>query len=63
MEIAHVSKTLQKKRGWLSISRDYKKIIAQGKTLQQLIAKLKIKGNPNGYIVHSPSQEITSYVG
>ncbi|GEM_PF-3354191 len=63
MKVIHVGKTLQKRNGWLSISRDYKKIIAQGKTLQQLIANLKRKSNPNGYIVHSPSQEITSYVG
>lgn len=62
MQAISIDKTLQKKSGWLSISSDNKKIIAQGKTLQELIKKLKKMGNPKGSISPIP-KDYTSYIG
>lgn len=63
MKKIQVSKSLQKMTGWLSVSADYEKIIARGKTLKELIEQLKKKGNPDGLIIHSPPQKFSSYVG
>ena len=58
-----LSKLLKgKKSGWISISKDYKKIIAQGKTLQELVKKLESKGNPEGYTMRA-SADFSRYVG
>ncbi len=41
---------LQGKTGWVSISPDHKKIIAEARTLKTLVKKIKALGNPQGYI-------------
>lgn len=48
--------------GWVSISRDYKKIIAAGKTLKTLIQKLDKMGNPEGYLMKA-AKDYSNYVG
>ena len=48
--------------GWVSISRDYKKVIAQAKTLDELIKKIENKGNPDGVITRV-TPGFSSYVG
>lgn len=62
MGIINLTHIIEGKTGWVSISLDYKKVIAQGKTLRQLIQKLKKMGNPNGYITNSV-KDYSSYVG
>lgn len=57
-----LTKTLKGKNKWVSLSKDYKKVIAEGKTLQDLLRELKKKGNPEGYILRS-ANDYSSYVG
>ncbi len=52
MKKANLIKILQGyTSGWVSISRDYKKVIASGKTLSTVVVKLKKMGNPEGYLM------------
>lgn len=51
MKPIDLTKILQGKTGWASISRDNKKVIAQAKTLKTLVEKLKKMGNPEGHIM------------
>ncbi|MFH1832910.1 MAG: hypothetical protein ABH816_01950 [Candidatus Levyibacteriota bacterium] len=62
MKTINLAKILKGKTGWVSISSDYKKIIAYGKTLNELLAELKKMGNPKGYIMKS-AKDYSSYVG
>ena len=48
--------------GWVSISKDYKKIIDSGKTLESLLKKLEEKGNPDGYLMKA-AKNYSGYVG
>ncbi len=48
--------------GWVSISKDYKKIIAAGKTLKTLIQKLDKMGNPEGYLMKA-AKDYSNYIG
>lgn len=48
--------------GWVSISKDYKKIIAVGKTLKTLIQKLDKMGNPEGYLMKA-AKDYSNYIG
>lgn len=48
--------------GWVSISKDYKKVIASGKTLDTLLGKLKKMGNPEGYLMKA-AKDYSGYVG
>lgn len=47
----NITKTLNKRSGWVSLSRDYKKVIASDKTLSGLLTKLGRLGNPAGYLM------------
>lgn len=62
MKTINLARLLKGKTGWVSISSDYKKIIAYGKTLSELLGKLKKMGNPKGYIMKS-AKDYSSYVG
>lgn len=62
MAVIDLTKTLKGKRGWVSVSPDNKKVIAQGKTLKELLLRLKKLGNPNGSIMIS-AQDFSRYVG
>ncbi|MBI2613903.1 MAG: hypothetical protein HYW62_03950 [Candidatus Levybacteria bacterium] len=62
MAVTNLTKTLKGKIGWVSVSNDNKKIIAQGKTLRQLLARLKHLGNPKGFIMVA-AKDYSSYVG
>ena len=48
--------------GWVSISRDYKKIIASGKTLNTVLKKLEKMGNPDGYLMKT-TKDYSGYIG
>ena len=48
--------------GWVSISKDHRKVIAQGKTLDELVKKLEKRGNPKGVITRITTG-FSSYVG
>ena len=48
--------------GWVSISKDNKKVIASSKTLETLLTKLHKMGNPDGYIMKA-AKDYNSYVG
>ena len=48
--------------GWVSISKDYKRVIASGKTLKSLLVKLAKKKNPDGYLMRAV-KDYSGYVG
>lgn len=48
--------------GWVSISKDYKKVIASGRTLKSLLKKLNKMGNPDGYLMKA-AKDYSGYVG
>lgn len=62
MGVVNLVKTLKGKTGWVSLSPDNKKIIAQGKTLKDLIQKLGKMGNPEGHIMNV-AKDYSQYVG
>ena len=48
--------------GWVSISKDYKKVIASGRTLKILLQKLEKMGKPKGYLMKA-ARDYSGYVG
>ena len=62
MKVIDLKKVLKGKTGWVSLSSDYKKIIVQGRSLDDLLRKLKGKGNPDGYIMRA-ARDYSNYVG
>jgi len=48
--------------GWISISQDYKRIIAHGKNLKSLLKKIDKMGNPKGYLMRA-AKDYSGYVG
>lgn len=48
--------------GWISITKDHRKVIAHGKTLDDLVKKLEKRGNPEGVITRVTTG-FSSYVG
>ncbi len=63
MQVINLIKTLKNyKSGWVSISKDNKKVIASAKTLEVLLVKLKKMNNPEGYIMKA-AKDYSSYVG
>lgn len=48
--------------GWVSISKDYRKVLASGKTLNILIKKLEKMGIPDGYLMRA-AKDYSGYVG
>lgn len=48
--------------GWVSISKDYKKVIASGKTLNTLLKKLDGMGSPDGYLMKA-AKDYSGYIG
>ena len=63
MSVTNLSKTLRgQTSGWVSISKDYKKIIAKDKSLKELLKKLKKIGNPDGYLMKA-AKDYSRYVG
>ncbi len=48
--------------GWVSISKDYNKVIASGKSLKALLKKLEKMGNPDGYLMKA-AKDYSTYVG
>ncbi len=62
MGVINLTKTLKGKIGWISLSKDYKKVIAQAKTLKELVVKLNKMGNPEGHIMNA-AKDYSRYVG
>ena len=62
MAVVNLTKILKGKSGWVSISKDNKKVIAQAKNLKNLVVKLKKMGNPDGYIMIA-SPDYSNYAG
>lgn len=58
----NMTKTLSKKTGWVSLSVNYKKVIASDKTLSGLLTKLGKQGNPAGYLMKA-AQSYSRFVG
>lgn len=50
------------KTGWVSISKDNKKVISSARSLKALLAKLQKLGNPDGYIMKA-ARDYNNYVG
>ncbi len=62
MKPISLKKVLKGKSGWVSLSQDYKKVIAEGVTLQGLLRKLNRMGNPKGFITNV-AEDYSKYVG
>lgn len=62
MAVVNLVKTLRGKTGWVSLSADKKKVIAEGKTLKEVVEKLKKMGNPKGFMMPI-TKDFSSYVG
>jgi hypothetical protein len=62
MGVVNLTKTLRGKTGWVSVSPNHKKVVAQSKTLNGLLAKLKKMGNPEGSIMIA-AKDFSSYIG
>lgn len=63
MRAIDLTKTLKKhKNGWVSISSDYKKVIASASSLSALVKEIQRKGNPRGYIMRA-AKDYSRYVG
>lgn len=63
MKKANLIKTLKGyTSGWVSISKDYKKVIASGKTLDTLLKKLDNMENPDGYLM-KVAKDYSGYIG
>lgn len=63
MQPNHLPKLLKKySSGWISVSRDYRKAIAWGKTLKSLTIKLEKLGNPGGYLM-KVAKDYSGYIG
>lgn len=63
MEEKNLAKILKNyTSGWVSISKDYKKVIASGRTLKTLLQKLEKMGNPDGYLMKA-AKDYSGYVG
>lgn len=63
MKHDNLAKILQKyQSGWISISKDYKRVLAWGKTLKSLLKKVERGGFPDGVIMRA-AKTYSNYVG
>ncbi len=63
MKTTNLAKVLKNHTiGWISISKDHKKVIASGKSLKMLIQKLNKMGNPEGYLMKA-ARDYSNYIG
>lgn len=63
MKPINLANTLKKySSGWASLSKDYNKVIASGKSLKTLLKKLEKMGNPDGYLMKA-AKDYSTYVG
>lgn len=63
MRTIDLTKTLKGyNSGWVSISKDQKRVVAAGKTLKTLIQKLNKMGNPEGYLMRA-AKDYSNYIG
>ncbi len=50
------------KSGWVSISKDHKKVVTSARSIDVLVKKLKKLGNPRGFIMKA-APDYSRYVG
>ncbi len=63
MKISGLAKILiNYKRGWVSVSRDYRRVLAAGNSLKMVLKKLERLGNPQGYLMKAAG-DYSRYVG
>lgn len=63
MGVINLTKVLKgQTTGWVSISRDYKKVIAKDKSLKALFKKLERLGKPEGYLMKA-AKDYSRYIG
>lgn len=63
MKQANLAKILKNyTSGWVSISKDYKKVVASGRTLKNLLQKLEKMGKPEGFLMKA-AKDYSGYVG
>lgn len=62
MGVINLIRALKGKTGWVSLSNDHKRVIAQAKTLKNLIQKLNKMGNPDGHIMVA-AKDYSNYIG
>ena len=48
--------------GWVSISKDYRKVLASGKTMKIVLSKLQRLGNPDGILMRA-AKDYSRYAG
>ena len=48
--------------GWVSISKDYRKVLASGVDLDSLLKKLHKMGSPEGYLMKA-AKDYSKYIG
>lgn len=53
---------LKGRKGWVLLSRDYKKVIAEAKTLKALLRKTKKMGNPDGILMIA-GKDYSNFIG
>jgi len=63
MAVVNLTTLLKGKTGWVSLSKDNKRIVAQAKNLETLISQLRKLGNPDGHITYLPPGKVANYVG
>lgn len=60
---SNLAKILEKyKSGWVSVSSDHQRIIAWGKNLKSVLAKIQSKGLPEGSLM-KVAQDYSNYIG
>ena len=47
---------------WVSISKDHRKVLASGKTMKTVLAKLQRLGNPEGVMMRA-AKDFSRYAG
>lgn len=48
--------------GWVSVSKDYQKVLVSGKTIKSVLAKLASQGNPPGVLMRV-AKDYSRYAG
>ena len=63
MKRGNLAQTLKRySKGWVSISKDYKRVLASGKTMESVLKQLKRIGNPDGILMRA-AKDYSRYAG
>lgn len=59
----NLAKILEKhKSGWVSVSKDHQTVVAWGKNLKSILAKIERKNRPKGYLM-KVAKNYSNYIG